>query len=82
MNINSMGGGKVKSFPCETCSYIATQKGDLTRHVKSVHDKIRDHVCNECGKAFSEKKDMRKHDNAVHKKIKNFKCVKCPYIAA
>ena len=37
-----------KFFVCNQCNYKTDDKGNITRHKKSVHDKIKDVKCNQC----------------------------------
>ena len=77
---NNSGDKKLK---CEQCSYQASQKWSINRHIRDVHDKIKNHVCDECGYASSEKNMMERHWDAVHNKgDKKFKCEHCPYSSA
>lgn len=54
-------------FPCDFCTKDFSRETDLTRHIKSIHDKIKDHVCHfvGCGKRFS-----RKDKRTSHQKVR------------
>jgi uncharacterized Zn-finger protein len=61
------------------CNYMCSRKGDLNRHIKSVHDKIKDHECDLCEFKCSNKSDLTTHIKVVHDKIKDHECVDCGY---
>jgi hypothetical protein len=71
-------------FNCsfENCGYASEQKGNLKRHIKIVHDKIKDFKCDKCVYETSESGNLKKHIKMVHDKIKDFKCDKCEYITS
>jgi hypothetical protein len=47
------------------------QKGNLTRHIETVHEKRRDHVCGYCkGVASGTASTLEAHISAIHLKIK------------
>lgn len=54
------------AFSCDKCHRPFKRKGDLKRHVRRVHEKIRDAICPVCSKAFGEDYNMRRHINRVH----------------
>ena len=56
---------------------LTTEKGKLTRHTQSLHDRIKDHVCGECESTISGKSDLKKHIQGVHDKIKDHMCGEC-----
>lgn len=68
-----------KPFRCvfEGCNATFGQKGSLTRHVKSRHEKLRPHSCNLCQKSFSALWTLRVHQRNVHLKSKPHKCHLC-----
>lgn len=77
-------GGRVdkkvnKPFRCsvEGCEATFGQKGSLTRHVKSRHEKLRPHLCDLCQKRFSALWTLRVHRRNVHLKSKPHKCHLC-----
>ena len=65
---------KVKPHKCDTCAKAFSDKGDLTKHIKAVHKKIKIQ-CNIC-KKFYGKSGLLGHVRRVHQKEK-FKCGKC-----
>ena len=58
--------GSGGAFSCDKCHRPFKRKGDLKRHVRRVHEKIRDAICPVCSKAFGEDYNMRRHINRVH----------------
>ena len=70
---------KVKPFQCEKCPYKSYEKGNLTKHVRSVHEKIRDFHREKCPYRTSRKDILKQHVRSVHEDIWDFHCDKCPY---
>ena len=54
-----------------------SQKGDLGKHVKTVHEKIKAFNCNSCEKSFGHRSDLNNHVKIVHQNFKNFRCDSC-----
>lgn len=69
----------IKPFHCnfEGCEATFGQKGSLTRHIKSRHQKLRPHTCDVCQKSFSALWTLRVHQRNVHLKAKPHKCHLC-----
>lgn len=69
----------LKPFHCavEGCQATFGQKGSLTRHVRSRHEKLRPHTCDLCQKSFSALWTLRVHQRNVHLKSKPHKCHLC-----
>ena len=44
------------------------QAGDLTRHVRTVHEKRRDHACPHCIAVFGHASSLTTHVRTVHEK--------------
>lgn len=68
-----------KPFRCtlDSCDATFGQKGSLTRHIKSRHEKLRPHCCELCKKSFSALWTLRVHQRNVHLKSKPHKCHLC-----
>ena len=66
-----------KKFPCDLCPRSFKQSGDLKKHVKEIHQKIKDNFCDHCEMAFCRPYQLKKHVQEVHEKIKNHKCETC-----
>ena len=41
--------------------------GQLTRHMRAVHEKRRDHACPHCAAAFGRASDLTRHVHTVHR---------------
>ena len=52
-------------FPCEHCDYKATQKSDLLKHTKSIHDGVK-FSCDQCDFKASRKSNLMTHIRATH----------------
>lgn len=68
-----------KPFRCTypDCDATFGQKGSLTRHVRSRHERLRPHTCDICRKSFSALWTLRVHQRNVHLKSKPHKCHLC-----
>ena len=62
-------------YNCDKCEKSFTRKSDLTRHIQSVHDKIR-YNCNQCAKSFSERGTLKRHIKSAHENVR-YNCDKC-----
>ena len=54
--------------------------GNMKRHIKAVHDKIKDIKCDKCDAVFFTKCHLKDHVKAVHDKTKDIKCNKCDFV--
>jgi len=70
---------KVKAYKCtvEGCNKAYSDRRNLTRHKKTVHEGGVYYECEECGRRFGQKVNMMRHFQSVHQKEKNFKCSTC-----
>lgn len=50
-----------KSFPCPQCDSHFQQRGQLARHTRRVHEKLRPHACEHCGRLFGARSDRTRH---------------------
>ena len=55
-----------KSFKCETCQSCYISKGNLTKHVATVHEKKKQFVCEICDYRCFKNSTMKKHEESVH----------------
>ena len=62
---------------CDHCERAFKQSGDLKKHFKEVHLKIRDNKCNRCPKAFARSHQLKKHIAEVHEGQRNHACGIC-----
>jgi len=53
-------------FECEECDYSATQKSNLTTHIKSKHKRVLEFECNQCEGSFVRECDLSKHMRTKH----------------
>jgi len=60
-------------FNCEICSAQFTQKGNLTKHINTVHLNLKPFQCDECDYSCARGSDLKTHVDSVHKKIR-FHC--------
>lgn len=66
----------------EGCDYATAHKGHLTRHIKSIHDRIKDCECPDCDYVCSQKTNLSHHIKSVHDKIKDIQCPECDYVCS
>jgi DNA-directed RNA polymerase subunit RPC12/RpoP len=64
-------------FNCEQCDKTYGLKGDLNRHINTVHLKQKNYKCDHCNESFGHKGTLNVHINTVHLKQKNYKCDHC-----
>ena len=64
-------------FRCEVCYFKFKQKGDLKRHVKIIHEKVRSFICKFCDLSFQTRGTLNRHVNSKHQEKKPFKCDVC-----
>lgn len=57
---------KVKDYQCDECSKAFGQKGDLQRHIKTVHEVNKDVQWVKYSKSFRKKVYLLKHIQIVH----------------
>ena len=69
--------GALRAKTCQVCYKIFTQKSDLNRHIKSVHQGEKPYPCADCGKDFSQKVHLIQHMRCVHKGEKPHICPEC-----
>jgi uncharacterized C2H2 Zn-finger protein/very-short-patch-repair endonuclease len=69
-------------YSCQQCDYVSKRLGDLKKHVKQVHDKIKDFRCPQCDYKTSRSGNLKQHIKDVHSKIKDFECHICDYKAS
>ena len=56
-------------FHCGQCNYKATQKGDLLRHVKSIHEGVK-YPCGQCDYKATQKKHLLRHIKSIHEGVR------------
>lgn len=77
-----------RPFQCQQCSWRFTQKTHLTRHIKSVHEKIPRSkqskggsnapvTCDMCNKVYVNSRVLSVHIQSVHDGLRPYKCDYC-----
>ena len=66
-------------FECDKCNKEFNRNGNLKRHIKAIHDKIKDFECDKCNKSFSQNGHLQQHIKLIHDKIKDIHCNLCEY---
>ena len=49
-------------YPCSKCGQLFTFKGNLWKHIKSIHEGL-NYQCTECSKKFSQKANLERHQS-------------------
>ena len=66
----------VKPHKCEVCGKNFTLKGEMNRHIKTVHMKVKTIKCSFCPKTFA-KKVVRDSHELLHTGARPFQCDQC-----
>ena len=64
-------------YKCEVCGRGFTQAGNLSKHVKTLHSKVKPFKCQECDKEFAVKQELSRHFSRVHSSDKPHQCKHC-----
>lgn len=70
---------KSDNIPCDECSYIATDKVNLRRHISGAHNMGDGINCQDCGLRFTQKASLSTHIKTIHIGTKKFECQECGY---
>lgn len=62
---------------CPVCGHRFTQVGDMRKHVRTVHERLRPYKCDQCSRSFGENGNLQKHKRSVHLKERPFHCSRC-----
>ena len=66
-------------YHCPQCPFQTVLKTNLSRHVKTVHDKVTDLECKQCDYKTALTANFVRHIRAVHQRIKDFECRHCDH---
>ena len=69
----------VKQTKCLICNKIYSNRSEMKRHVKSVHEAKKPHKCPICGYSCSKRSNLTRHVKSVHEGKKPHKCSICDY---
>ncbi|KAA8495918.1 Zinc finger protein [Porphyridium purpureum] len=74
-----LGGEGEPSMRCARCQKGFRRRGDLRRHVKTVHEGLKSYECevNQCGKKFAQIVHLQTHVRVIHEKRRDFACDLC-----
>ncbi|KAL5281400.1 hypothetical protein ACFFRR_005040 [Megaselia abdita] len=67
---------KEKQYSCNFCNYIGNSSGNLSRHVRIVHEGIKEYACRFCDRKFG-KAETCKHHEMTHTGEKPHECGVC-----
>lgn len=68
-----------KRHVCPTCSAGFKMRGDLSRHIRTVHEGKRRYTCHTCQKAFGHSGHLNRHIQSVHLRQRRFECEFCGF---
>ena len=70
-------GASEKPFECDECHKRFKERGNLNKHISSVHEKKKSHVCHLCGKSFAFRDGLVRHISHVHQNERRYTCEVC-----
>ena len=66
-------------YSCDSCGNLFRHKGNLQRHVNTIHKKGTEYSCDSCPYKTIHKHFLNNHKQRVHQQIKRFSCDHCDY---
>ena len=67
-------------FQCNQCSHKAKKNGNLTTHIKSIHEGVK-FPCAQCNYKATQEGNLLTHIKSIHEGVK-FSCDQCDYKAS
>ena len=66
-------------YDCESCGKKFRHKGNMQRHVNTIHRKCEEFSCHLCDYKTIHKHFLNNHVKRVHQRVKRFHCDQCDY---
>lgn len=66
-----------RPFQCKECGRAFRERGNMNKHVLSVHRKQKSHQCTQCTKSFAFRDGLLRHISTVHENERRHKCQLC-----
>ena len=66
-------------YDCESCGKRFRHKGNMQRHVNTIHKKCEEFSCHLCEYKTIHKHFLKNHVKRVHQRVKRFHCDQCDY---
>lgn len=67
----------LKMYKCTHCCQDFNDRGNLKRHIQTVHEKRRAFSCEKCGKGFTTNQNLRTHIQTIHLRRTPYNCSIC-----
>lgn len=71
------GTARERAFACALCGSAFTERFNLNKHIRAVHERRRPFECPTCHARFQQRDHMQKHEMCVHRKLRQFSCGAC-----